>query len=144
MLNMDALGQKVSLVQIPRKKELKQKNLSVSVIARLLEVENKNDNVIAFGWEPKGHRFAVIHDDSPRRDVNFCSMKNAQDTGRVLNLTTLEDKNVATSVTSVHDMENGVMLVSGYERKELDFQKNQRFFGRPTGLVLKSLFLFLR
>ncbi|KAJ9184120.1 hypothetical protein P3X46_007892 [Hevea brasiliensis] len=124
---------RVSLVQIPSKEELRQKNLfSVSdckmywqsngdylavkvdrytkskrttytgfelfrikerdIPIEVLELDNKNDKIIAFAWEPKGHRFAVIHGDSPRPDVSFYSMRTAQNTGRVSKLTTLKGK----------------------------------------------------
>ncbi|KAK9919271.1 hypothetical protein M0R45_027880 [Rubus argutus] len=124
---------RVSLVQIPSKEELRQKNLfSVSdckmywqsngeylavkvdrytktkkstytgfelfrikerdIPIEVLELENKNDKIIAFAWEPKGHRFAVIHGDNPRPDVSFYSMRTAHNTGRVSKLTTLKGK----------------------------------------------------
>ncbi|KAG0447216.1 hypothetical protein HPP92_028477 [Vanilla planifolia] len=124
---------KVSLVQIPSKEELRQKNLfSVSDIKmywqnngeylavkvdrytktkksttsgfelfrikerdipiEVLELENKNDKIVAFAWEPKGHRFAVIHGDNPRPDISFYSMRTAQNTGRVSKLTTIKSK----------------------------------------------------
>ncbi|KAK9104755.1 hypothetical protein Scep_021599 [Stephania cephalantha] len=124
---------RVSLVQIPGKEELRQKNLfSVSdcqmywqsngdylavkvdrytktkkstytgfelfrikerdIPIEVLELDNKNDKIIAFAWEPKGHRFAVIHGDSPRPDISFYSMRTAQHTGRVSKLTTLKGK----------------------------------------------------
>ncbi|KAK0605418.1 hypothetical protein LWI29_026547 [Acer saccharum] len=103
---------KVSLIQIPGKEELRQKNLfSVSdckmywqssgdylavkerdIPIEVLELDNKNDKIIAFAWEPKGHRFAVIHGDSPRPDVSFYSMGTAHNTGRVSKLTTLKGK----------------------------------------------------
>ncbi|CAN0854090.1 Eukaryotic translation initiation factor 3 subunit B [Linum grandiflorum] len=124
---------RVSLVQIPSKQELRQKNLfSVKdctmywqssgdylavqvdrytktkkntytgfelfrikerdIPIEVLELENKNDKIIAFAWEPKGHRFAVIHGDGPRPDVSFYSMKTAQHSGRVSKLTTLKGK----------------------------------------------------
>ncbi|KAM7476202.1 hypothetical protein LguiB_023445 [Lonicera macranthoides] len=124
---------RVSLIQIPSKEELRQKNLfSVSdckmywqsngdylavkvdrytktkkstytgfelfrikerdIPIEVLELENKNDKIIAFAWEPKGHRFAVIHGDSPRPDVSFYSMKSGTSTGRVSKLTTLKGK----------------------------------------------------
>jgi translation initiation factor 3 subunit B len=123
----------VSLIQIPSKEELRQKNLfSVSdcklywqsngdylavkvdrytktkkstytgfelfrikerdIPIEVLELDNKNDKIIAFAWEPKGHRFAVIHGDSPRPDVSFYSMRSAHNTGRVSKLTTLKGK----------------------------------------------------
>ncbi|KAL6008103.1 Eukaryotic translation initiation factor 3 subunit B [Asimina triloba] len=124
---------RVSLVQIPSKQELRQKNLfSVSdckmywqsngdylavkvdrytktkkstytgfelfrikerdIPIEVLELENKNDKIIAFAWEPKGHRFAVIHGDNPRPDVSFYSMRSAHNAGRVSKLTTLKGK----------------------------------------------------
>ncbi|KAI5586795.1 hypothetical protein POPTR_006G267500v4 [Populus trichocarpa] len=124
---------RVSLIQIPGKEELRQKNLfSVSdckmywqsngdylavkvdrytktkkstytgfelfrikerdIPIEVLELDNKNDKIIAFAWEPKGHRFAVIHGDSPRPDVSFYSMRTAHNTGRVSKLTTLKGK----------------------------------------------------
>ncbi|CAN6582289.1 unnamed protein product [Malus baccata var. baccata] len=130
---------RVSLVQIPAKEELRQKNLfSVSdckmywqsngeylavkvdrytktkkstytgfelfrikerdIPIEVLELENKNDKIIAFAWEPKGHRFAVIHCDNtnannnPRPDISFYSMRSAHNTGRVSKLTTLKGK----------------------------------------------------
>ncbi|KAK1262156.1 Eukaryotic translation initiation factor 3 subunit B [Acorus gramineus] len=120
---------KVSLVQIPGKEELRQKNFynigdckmywqsngeylaakvdrytktkkstypgfelfrikERDIPSEALELENKNDKILAFAWEPKGHRFAVIHGDNPRPDVSFYSMK----TGRVSKLTTLKGK----------------------------------------------------
>ncbi|GFP90453.1 eukaryotic translation initiation factor 3 subunit b [Phtheirospermum japonicum] len=124
---------RVSLVQIPGKEELRQKNLfSVSdckmywqsngdylavkvdrytktkkstytgfelfrikerdIPIEVLELENKNDKIIAFAWEPKGHRFAVIHGDNPRPDVSFYSMRSGTNTGRVSKLTTIKGK----------------------------------------------------
>ncbi|XP_039114285.1 eukaryotic translation initiation factor 3 subunit B-like [Dioscorea cayenensis subsp. rotundata] len=128
---------RVSLVQIPGKEELRQKNLfSVSdckmywqgngeylavkvdrytktkkstytgfelfrikerdIPIEVLELENKNDKIVAFAWEPKGHRFAVIHGDGPRPDVSFYSMRSAQNTGRVSKLVTLKSKQANT------------------------------------------------
>ncbi|XP_008786288.2 eukaryotic translation initiation factor 3 subunit B-like [Phoenix dactylifera] len=124
---------RVSLVQIPGKEELRQKNLfSVSdckmywqsngeylavkvdrytktkkstytgfelfrikerdIPIEVLELDNKNDKIVAFAWEPKGHRFAVIHGDSPRPDISFYSVRTAHHTGRVSKLATLKGK----------------------------------------------------
>ncbi|KAK8970409.1 Eukaryotic translation initiation factor 3 subunit B [Platanthera guangdongensis] len=124
---------RVSLIQIPSKEELRQKNLfNVSDIKMYwqnngeylavkvnlhtktkkstttgfelfrikerdipiedLELENKNDKIVAFAWEPKGHRFGIIHGDGPRPDVSFYSMRTAQNTGRVSKLATLKAK----------------------------------------------------
>jgi len=67
---------------------IKERDIPIEV----LELDNKNDKIIAFAWEPKGHRFAVIHGDQPRPDVSFYSMKTAQNTGRVSKLATLKAK----------------------------------------------------
>ncbi|PIA45848.1 hypothetical protein AQUCO_01600232v1 [Aquilegia coerulea] len=124
---------RVSLMQLPGKEELRQKNLfSVSdcrmywqsngeylavkvdrytktkkstytgfelfrikerdIPIEVLELENKNDKIVAFAWEPKGHRFAVIHGDGPRPDISFYSMRTSHNTGRVSKLTTLKGK----------------------------------------------------
>ncbi|THU54819.1 hypothetical protein C4D60_Mb11t00070 [Musa balbisiana] len=124
---------RVSLVQIPGKEELRQKNLfSVSdckmywqnngeylavkvdrytktkkstytgfelfrikerdIPIEVLELDNKNDKIVAFAWEPKGHRFAVIHGDGPRPDISFYSMRTTLNIGRVSKLTTLKAK----------------------------------------------------
>uniref|UniRef100_A0A0D6QWQ8 Eukaryotic translation initiation factor 3 subunit B n=1 Tax=Araucaria cunninghamii TaxID=56994 RepID=A0A0D6QWQ8_ARACU len=124
---------RVSLVQIPGREELRQKNLfSVSdckmywqsngdylavkvdrytktkkstytgfelfhikerdIPIEVLELENKNDKIVAFAWEPKGHRFAVIHGDGPRPDVSFYSMRSPNNVGRVSKLATLKGK----------------------------------------------------
>ncbi|TKY74837.1 Eukaryotic translation initiation factor 3 subunit B [Spatholobus suberectus] len=124
---------RVSLIQIPSKEELRQKNLfSVSdcklywqsngdylavnvdrytktkkstytgfelfrikerdIPIEVLELENKNDKIIAFAWEPKGHRFVVIHGDNPKPDVSIYSMRTEKNAGRVSKLTTLKGK----------------------------------------------------
>lgn len=67
---------------------IKERDIPIEV----LELENKNDKIIAFAWEPKGHRFAIIHGDNPKPDVSIYSMKTAQNTGRVSKLTTLKGK----------------------------------------------------
>ncbi|KAH0451085.1 hypothetical protein IEQ34_021777 [Dendrobium chrysotoxum] len=124
---------RVSLIQVPSKEEMRQKNLfNVSDIKmywqnngeylavkvdrhtktkkstttgfelfrikerdipiEVLELENKNDKIVAFAWEPKGHRFAIIHGDGPRPDISFYSMRTAQNVGRVSKLATLKSK----------------------------------------------------
>ncbi|XP_074290101.1 eukaryotic translation initiation factor 3 subunit B-like [Silene latifolia] len=67
---------------------IKERDIPIEV----LELENKNDKIIAFAWEPKGHRFAVIHGDNPRPDISFYSMKTTHHTSRVSKLTTLKTK----------------------------------------------------
>ncbi|XP_076951731.1 eukaryotic translation initiation factor 3 subunit B-like [Bidens hawaiensis] len=63
---------------------IKERDIPIEVF----ELDNKNDKVISFAWEPKGHRFAVIHGDNPRPDVSFYSVKG----GKVSKLTTLKQK----------------------------------------------------
>ncbi|EFJ13839.1 hypothetical protein SELMODRAFT_446105 [Selaginella moellendorffii] len=226
---------RVSLVQIPGREELRQKNLfSVSdckmywqsngdylavkvdrytktkkstytgfelfrikerdIPIEVLELENKNDKIIAFAWEPKGHRFAIIHGDGPRPDVTFYSMKSPNNVDRVTKLATLKGKQanalywspagrfivlaglkayngqlefynvddletmataehfmatdvdwdpagryVATSVTSVHQMENGFIIWS-FHGKLIYKVSRDRFFQflwrpRPPSLL---------
>ena len=62
---------------------VKERDIPIEV----LELENKNDKIVAFAWEPKGHCFAIIHGDGPRPDISFYSMK-----GRVTKLTTLKGR----------------------------------------------------
>eukprot|EP00245_Coleochaete_scutata_P017412 TRINITY_DN8522_c0_g1_i1.p1 TRINITY_DN8522_c0_g1~~TRINITY_DN8522_c0_g1_i1.p1 ORF type:complete len:737 (-),score=206.49 TRINITY_DN8522_c0_g1_i1:368-2578(-) len=229
---------RVSLVQIPSREELRQKNLfSVSdckmywqssgeylavkvdrftktkkstysgfelfrikerdIPIEVLELENKNDKIIAFAWEPKGHRFAVVHGDGPRPDVSFYSMKNpTAKTGKVTLLGTLKGKQcnalywspqgrfivlaglktyngqleffnvddletmasgehfmatdvewdptgrfVATSVTSVHQMENGFTIWSfnGRQLYRLPRDRFFQFLWRPRPPTLLTL-----
>ena len=40
----------------------------------VLELPDKTQKIVAFAWEPKGHRFAVIHGDGARPDVSFYTM----------------------------------------------------------------------
>ncbi|ESQ54011.1 hypothetical protein EUTSA_v10027018mg, partial [Eutrema salsugineum] len=67
---------------------VKEKDIPIEV----LELDNKNDQIIDFAWEPNGHRFAVIHGELPRPDVSFYSMRTTQHTGRVSKLVTLKSK----------------------------------------------------
>ncbi|KAJ0872921.1 putative transcription factor WD40-like family [Helianthus annuus] len=67
---------------------IKERDIPIEVF----ELDNKNDKVISFAWEPKGHRFAVIHGDNPRPDVSFYSVKG----GKVSKLTTLKQKQANT------------------------------------------------
>lgn len=60
----------------------------------VLEYKEK-DIVNAFGWEPTGNRFAVIHgyvDQPGRNDVSFYTMENV--TGELKKIFTLEKKNI--------------------------------------------------
>ena len=212
---------KVSLIGVPSKRELRQKNLfNVSdvklywhpqgeylaakvdrhtkskktiytgfelfstkekdVPMEVLELENKTDKIVAFAWESKGHRFAMIHGDSARPDISFYTMKDKSGKlkfiqtlkskpanalywspgGRFIVLAGLKGLNgqleffdademttmataehfmctdvewdptgryVATSVTSVHQMENG-FTVWDFKGKMLYRNPRDRFF----------------
>jgi len=126
---------RISLIQIPSKQEIRQKNLfSVSEIKmywqssgsylavrvdrftktkkstytgfelfrvnerecpmEVLEIENKTDKIVAFAWEPKGHRFAIIHGEGPRPDITFYTMQD--NLGRVKKIGTLKGKSANT------------------------------------------------
>jgi len=56
----------------------------------VLELDNKSEKIVAFAWEPKGHRFAIIHGDGPRPDISFYTMQDKL--GRVKKLGTLKGK----------------------------------------------------
>jgi hypothetical protein len=43
---------------------------------QVLELPNKSEKVLSFAWEPKGHRFAIVHGDTARPNVSFYSMKD--------------------------------------------------------------------
>jgi translation initiation factor 3 subunit B len=42
----------------------------------VLELPNKSERVVSFAWEPRGHRFAVVHGDGARPNVSFYSMRD--------------------------------------------------------------------
>ncbi|KAI3859658.1 hypothetical protein MKX03_031172 [Papaver bracteatum] len=73
---------------------IKEKDIPIEV----MDPENKNDKIIAFALEPKGHRFAIIHGDSLRVDVSFYSMRTATNSGRVTKFTALHGKNAASAL----------------------------------------------
>lgn len=58
----------------------------------VLELPNKSEKILSFAWEPKGHRFAVVHGDGPRPNVSFYSMKDDKGRLGVKLLSTLQGK----------------------------------------------------
>ena len=42
----------------------------------VLELEVKTEKIIAFAWEPQGHRFCIIHGEGARPDVSFYTMRD--------------------------------------------------------------------
>lgn len=60
----------------------------------VFELPNKSERVVAFAWEPKGHRFAVVHGDTGRPNVSFYSMKDAKGKLGAQHVGTLANKSV--------------------------------------------------
>eukprot|EP00741_Cyanophora_paradoxa_P015119 tig00020848_g14590.t1 len=56
-----------------------------------IEVLEIKENIVAFSWEPKGMRFALIHGEGARADVSFYTMENPKG-GKVRLLKTLDKK----------------------------------------------------
>jgi len=42
----------------------------------VLELPNKSDKIVGFAWEPRGHRFCIVHGDGNRPNVSFYTMKD--------------------------------------------------------------------
>lgn len=59
----------------------------------VLELENKSEKIVAFAWEPNGHRFCVVHGDGPRPDVSFYTMRDGNNC-KVKHVKTLKGKTV--------------------------------------------------
>mmetsp|Transcript_40368 Transcript_40368/g.89637 ORF Transcript_40368/g.89637 Transcript_40368/m.89637 type:complete len:721 (+) Transcript_40368:71-2233(+) len=59
-----------------------------------LDKEYKNDKIITFAWEPKGHRFAIVHGEggNARPHVSFYSMRDEKGRLAVKKLSTLTAK----------------------------------------------------
>ncbi|KAI5655853.1 hypothetical protein M9H77_33040 [Catharanthus roseus] len=71
---------------------IKERDIPVEV----LTLEDDNDQIVDFAWEPKGHRFAVIHGDQTMPNITFYSIKNTSNKSKVLKLKTLEGKQANT------------------------------------------------
>jgi len=69
--------------------ELFRFNKVQGITTEALEVDEK---ILAFAWEPSGHRFAVIHGDQSKPNVSFYSMETPQNPGKVSKLATFDDK----------------------------------------------------
>lgn len=167
------------------------------VPVEVLTLDNKNDKVLDFAWEPKGHRMAIIHGDGARPSVSFYSMRDDKGNPKVCKLGTFPNKQanalfwspagrhliiaglkglngqleffdadaletmatgehfmatdidwdstgrfVATSVTSVHQMENGFIMWS-FSGQQLYKVQKDRFYQflwrpRPPSLLTKE------
>ena len=44
--------------------------------AQVLELQNRNDKVVDFRWEPQGNRFAVLHGEGPKPSLTVYAMKD--------------------------------------------------------------------
>lgn len=51
---------------------LRQRNIPVD----MLELPNKSEKILGLAWEPKGHRFAILHGDPSRPSVSLYTMKD--------------------------------------------------------------------
>jgi translation initiation factor 3 subunit B len=58
----------------------------------VLELENKAEKIVAFAWEPRGHRFACIHGDAARPDVSVYTMCGGEGGSKLKLITTLKAK----------------------------------------------------
>ncbi|QDZ23629.1 subunit B of translation initiation factor 3 [Chloropicon primus] len=79
---------------------VKERNIPMEV----LELQNKQEKIVSFAWEPKGHRFAVVHGDGARPDVSFYTMKDSK---QIKHLGTLHGR----PVTSLHWSPQGKFLI---------------------------------
>ncbi|KAF8067212.1 R1 [Scenedesmus sp. PABB004] len=73
----------------------------------VLELPNKADKVLSFAWEPRGHRFALVHGDTGRPNVSFYTMKDDKGKLGVKLLGTLTNK----AVNGIHWSPNGHNIV---------------------------------
>jgi len=55
-----------------------------------VDIVEIKDSIMAFAWEPVGHKFAFIHGDAPRINVSFYQIEKA---GKVELISTLDKKN---------------------------------------------------
>ena len=51
---------------------LRQRNVPVD----MLELPNKTEKILGLAWEPRGHRFAILHGDPARPSVSLYTMKD--------------------------------------------------------------------
>lgn len=77
-----------------------------------LKVDKK---ILAFAWEPSGHRFAVIYGDEPTLTVSFYSMKTP---GKVTELTTLSNKQADSLFWSP---KGNLVVLAGLKEGKLEF-----------------------
>ncbi|KAH8065378.1 hypothetical protein JL720_12794 [Aureococcus anophagefferens] len=113
---------RVTLVELPSRKELRQKNLvnvsdcklywhpegrylCVKVLVPVEMLEMK-DTVHAFAWEPSGHRFAVIHGDGAAVRVAPLHARQGRP-AELTHLVTLENR----SCNSIHWSPMGTQVV---------------------------------
>jgi len=115
-----------------------------------VEVLELKDPVVSFAWEPRGHRFAIIHGEPPRVDISFYSVEN-----KVKLLKTLEKK----SVNQLHwSPQGGFIVLAGlgnlngtfefYNVNELESMGSEEHFNAsfiewdPTGRYVATVVSF--
>mmetsp|Transcript_28808 Transcript_28808/g.84433 ORF Transcript_28808/g.84433 Transcript_28808/m.84433 type:complete len:691 (+) Transcript_28808:11-2083(+) len=82
-----------------------------NVAIEVLELEPKETRIIAFAWEPKGVRFALISGDGPAKfDVSFYTMETTKGTSKVRLLTKLEKRSANTLYWSP---QGGTIVLAG-------------------------------
>jgi len=65
----------------------------LDLVAKETKAEGTKETVVAFAWEPKGHRFAIVHGEAPGKyDVSFYSMEKKPGTQGPQLLHKLENK----------------------------------------------------
>jgi translation initiation factor 3 subunit B len=82
---------------------LREKNVPVD----MLELPNKAEKILTVAWEPKGHRFAILHGEVQRPSLSIYSMKDAKGAVGTTHLHTLPNK----QATQLHWSPAGRFLV---------------------------------
>ncbi len=49
--------------------------------AQVFELKNNKEKVHHLAWEPRGHRFALLHGEGPRPSISFFSVRDEK--GRI-------------------------------------------------------------
>mmetsp|Transcript_18275 Transcript_18275/g.61120 ORF Transcript_18275/g.61120 Transcript_18275/m.61120 type:complete len:686 (-) Transcript_18275:133-2190(-) len=84
-----------------------------NVAIEVLELEPKETRIIAFAWEPKGVRFALISGEGPKYDVRIYTMETTKGTSKVRLVTKLERRAANTLYWSPQGQ---VLLLAGLDK----------------------------
>ena len=84
---------------------LRQRNIPVD----MLELPNKAEKILGLAWEPRGHRFAILHGEPARPSVSLYSMKDPKSgvVGGVHHLHTMANR----TASSLHWSPSGRFLL---------------------------------